>query len=216
MLIAFPGGATDEFEKMYDAPRYYGQNHLNISSQLPSDSTAMVIQGMEMIGADTIKEINLLVEVDTTKEVVFDLDSIELIDEDIKIYLKDQLHDSLTDIRKNSYITTLDSGKYRSRFSIVLDSRIDDGSDSGNGGQTGIEEIENNFKSYYANQAIHIQNNSSKTIDECKVYDVSGKVVFYSSKNKSAYYTPNLTNGMYFVDFTFKDKKHYQVKFIIH
>ncbi|KAB1063679.1 T9SS type A sorting domain-containing protein [Salibacter halophilus] len=216
MLIAFPGGATDEFEKMYDAPRYYGQNHLNISSQLPSDSTAMVIQGMEMIGADTIKEINLLVEVDTTKEVVFDLDSIELIDEDIKIYLKDQLHDSLTDIRKNSYITTLDSGKYRSRFSIVLDSRIDDGSDSGNGGQTGIEEIENNFKSYYANQAIHIQNNSSKTIDECKVYDVSGKVVFYSSKNKSAYYTPNLSNGMYFVDFTFKDKKHYQVKFIIH
>jgi hypothetical protein len=177
----------------------------------------MVIQGMEMIGADTNKEIFLLVEVDTAKEVIFDLDSIELIDEDVEIYLKDQQLDSLINIRATDYTTTLDSGKYTSRFSIILDSRLDDGgSGSDNGGQTGIEEFETNFKSFYANQAIHVQNNTSTRIEECKVYDINGKVVFYSSKNKSTYLLPGLSNGMYFVDLTFNDRKHYNTKFVIH
>jgi hypothetical protein len=176
----------------------------------------MVIQGMEMIGADTNKEIFLLVEVDTAKEVVFDLDSIELIDEDVEIYLKDQQLDSLVNIRTTDYTTTLDSGKYTSRFSIILDSRLDDGgSGSDNGGQTGIEEFETNFKSFYANQAIHVQNNTSTRIEECKVYDINGKVVFYSSKNKSSYPVFNLSKGMYFIDFTFDNKKHHKAKFIV-
>ncbi|MDR9399754.1 MAG: T9SS type A sorting domain-containing protein, partial [Salibacter sp.] len=65
------------------------------------------------------------------------------------------------------------------------------------------------------NQAIHVQNNTSTRIEECKVYDINGKVVFYSSKNKSSYPVFKLSKGMYFIDFTFDNKKHHKAKFIV-
>ncbi|KAB1063678.1 T9SS type A sorting domain-containing protein [Salibacter halophilus] len=219
LLIAFPGDASDEFEKNYDAPRYYGQNHLNISSQLPADSSAMVIQGMETVGVNDEKEIALLVELDKMSEVSFQLDSIELIDENTKILLKDRQLDSLIDIKTNSYTTTLDSGKYNARFSIILNTRfseIDAETSEDSSVINGLnEKIESNLKVFYSRSNLVVQNNTSSTIEQVNIYDVQGKEVFNSTQNKKIY-TPKIQQaGFYISVITLQNGNSKKTKFTV-
>jgi hypothetical protein len=219
MLIAFPGDATDSFEKMYDAPRYYGQSHLNISSQLPADSTAMVIQGLEKVGVNDEKEIALLVELDKMSEVSFQLDSIELIDENTKILLKDQQLDSLIDIKTNSYTTMLDSGKYSSRFSIILKTRFSETDSETSQDSTAIsglhENIDADLKVFYSRSNLVVQNNTSSSIEQVNIYDVQGKEVFHSTQNRKTY-APKIQQAGFYISFiTLQNGKSKKTKFTV-
>lgn len=208
ILVALHPEATTGFDKLYDAPKYYGQQNLNISANLPTGEE-MVISAEAPLGLNEERIMPLTLQTANNNETKFKINRSELIPENVHIFLIDSLNDSQTELTNGGvYTPQLDSaGKYTNRFYLLFKNNMiaadDDFSDSGNNDVTGVDEN-------YTRETVKVWSRQNDVVIETKgvtlksasLIDASGRLITTQraeKQNRMLLNTSGLSSGIYMV-----------------
>ena len=208
LLVAFTPEATFEFDKLYDAPKRYGQYDLNIAAQLESKEE-MIILGEPKLGINEERILPLTFQTSSTQTVQFGINRSELIPENVQIFLIDSLHNTQNELSNGgSYTPQLDTaGKYTNRFYLLFKNNLtaadDDFSDSGNNDVTGMEEKK-------SRETVKVWSRRDDAVVEAKgvelksasLIDASGRLIITQRAerdNRMLLNTSGLSSGIYMV-----------------
>ncbi|MFD1292846.1 LamG-like jellyroll fold domain-containing protein [Lutibacter holmesii] len=184
LLLTVDEKATDSVDWGYDG-KVLGMldddMYWNISNE------KYVIQVIPKITSN--KEIPLVITMKETGAVLIQIDTLENVDENLKLYIKDNLTGTKHQINNEPFKTTLDAGSYFDRFSLTFKS-----GNNSEGGVTLIEEIIENIN--LSNKGIYVfmNNRSSKLIIRNRLQKTIKRVVLYNCLGQVEHsWTKNLT-----------------------
>ncbi len=208
ILVALHPEATNGFDKMYDAPKYYGQQNLNISANL-STGEEMVISAEAPLGLNEERIIPLTFQTATNGETKFKVDRSELIPENVQIFLIDSLNNTQNELSNGGrYTPQLDTaGKYTNRFYLLFKNNMtaadDDFSDSGNNGVTGMEEKKSRetVKVWSRRDDVVVEAEGVE-LKSASLIDASGRLITAQraeNRNRMLLNTSGLSSGIYMV-----------------
>jgi len=198
ILLAFTEEATVDFDILYDAKKVKINPNLSFYSIL--DDEPFIIQALPKPTKHS-SEINLGMEIGIAGNYTFTIEGIEDINEDIDIYLKDNLLNEYVDLRETKYYTTnIIEGTDNSRFSIVFKKNA-----------TKISDLENDVNIFSYGNNIIINSTKNKNC-EVSIYNINGKLIkqkyINGTKRKI---NMNSETGIYFVK-VISDNKVYTKK----
>ena len=214
LLVGFLEGATNRYDRLYDAPFDINQTSLGFYS-LVKNTDKVSIQGMPKLKRDK-KVVKLGFIVDAVGEYTIGLQE-EQIDEDYYIYLRDREQKVTVDLKQRDYTFSIDSvGENNSRFKIVYTKKKRKATQAKEENSI-ITEIDSKDFSVYidsSDELIVEYDFDTDNIKDVTVYDIQGrKIVAFSGndfKNVSA-----LKTGFYIVNATLIDNRKLTKKIAI-
>lgn len=191
--LGFADGFTDGFDHAADAP--------NLSSTSPY-SFYNILQGTDLEYGMSLTKFDLNktypVGFRNNAKTKFKLKVYETLygfDKNQKIFMHDKLTNLYHDIKDGVFEIELPAGNLKDRFEITFnDGKLSDGDND----IAYFEVFQNN-----RNKTLTINNPQLISIKECRLFDVSGKVVFnkanLGNNNSYEFSTSNLSAGVYIV-----------------
>ena len=120
ILVTADENATNDFDLGYDAL---------LNDNNPEDmywvikEHEFVIQGVPHFNKD--QELALGVKLKEKGEITIKINSLENIQDDVKIYIRDAVDSTYHDLRKADFVTTIEGGTFNSKYSIVFQKPTD-------------------------------------------------------------------------------------------
>ncbi|WP_218597775.1 T9SS type A sorting domain-containing protein [Polaribacter sp. NJDZ03] len=209
ILIGFLDGATENFDRLYDAPFDVEKKFMGFYSFV-EDAYKATIQGLPVLKED-IKTVKLGFVVDEIGGYAISIQE-EQIEEGYNIYLLDTEKGMTVDLKQAEYNFTIDAvGENNTRFKVVYAK-----SKFKTLGKE-FNEIEAKELSVYLDagkELIVTYNNSKDDIDEVSLFNVKGrKVASYKGIQKKN--TSNLSPGVYVVKVKLQDTSTLNKKILI-
>lgn len=191
--LGFADGFTDGFDRAADAP--------NFSSTSPN-SFYNVLQGTDLEYGMSLTKFDLnkgypvaFRNKATTKFKLKVYETLYGFDTNQKIFMHDKLTNVYHDIKDGVFEVELPAGNLRDRFEITFT----DGKLSNDNNDLVYFEVFQNNK----NKTLTIKNPELLLIKECKLFDVSGKIIFnkldLGNDESYEFATSNLSTGVYVV-----------------
>ena len=216
LLIGFIEGATNKYDRLYDAPFNINQKSLGFYS-ISEEGQKTAIQGLPELTTDK-KEVKLGYVVDEIGEYSIAIQE-EHINEDYNIYLTDTEKNVTINLRKTAYTFSIEeTGENTNRFKLeyVKKSKANSDEKSKEKEVLSVEEID--FKDFIvyvdsANELI-IEYTNSEAIEKVDLYNIQGRRVV-SFNRKQVRNVSNVTSGIYIVDITLSNGKKTNNKIII-
>lgn len=180
-VIRINDNATENFDNNFDGDKMFGDN-VQIFTLTPNDEKLCI--NSISLNKEIEIPIGLIINNDGNYTVnAFDFNNI---DENISFYLKDNITNTIQDLRKNSTYNFNISKTYDTkRFSIILSKKYD-----------GInEENVSNINVYSVNKNIYIQSEGSMV----KIYDVLGREIFNKKIDSGLQKIELIVDGVYIV-----------------
>ncbi len=199
LLVGFLNGATNDYDRVYDAPFNANQTSLGFYSIIDNEAYRASIQGLPELKEET-KEIKLGYIVDQVGEHTISIQE-EHINSDYYIYLRDMESNEIIDLRKSGYSFNIDTiGENNTRFQLIYTKK-----------ENRPEKVLSTEDISLTENTLIYVNNSKELIvdttintDKILLFDMLGaKVKSYKSNNivKSV---SDLKTGIYFVQLTDK------------
>jgi hypothetical protein len=216
LLIGFIEGATNKYDRLYDAPFNINQKSLGFYS-ISEEGQKTAIQGLPELTTDK-KEVKLGYVVDEIGEYSIAIQE-EHINEDYNIYLTDTEKNVTINLRKTAYTFSIEeTGENTNRFKLeyVKKSKANSDEKSKEKEVLSVEEID--FKDFIvyvdsANELI-IEYTNSEAIKKVDLYNIQGRRVVSFNGNQVRNVS-NVTSGIYIVDITLSNGKKTNNKIII-
>jgi len=217
LLVGFLKGATNRYDRVYDAPFDINQKSLGFYSVVRGGKKAS-IQGLPSLKKDK-KIVKLGFIVDEIGEYSIDIQE-EHIDDEYYIYLRDTEKKITTDLRKRKYTFTIDvTGENNTRFKLVYTKKKRKASNLKSNGKESffVEEIDSKDFSVYvdaAKELIVTYDFDEDNIKEVQLYNIQGKKVanFKGNQPKDV---STLSSGIYIVNTVLNDDKVFHKKIVI-
>ncbi|MBT8259195.1 MAG: T9SS type A sorting domain-containing protein, partial [Bacteroidia bacterium] len=209
ILLGYINGATNEKDRMYDAPEFNGSSHA-FYSLIGNEKYAIQGKALPFDRDDTIALGMILPSNDLYTISINTVDGL-FESADQNIFLRDNYENTIHDLRLNPYSFMSDTGTYNDRFDIVYIQET-----LGNG-DLDLEHV----VVYVNNEAsqLILKNPGMLEIDQIILYDAAGKVIFDRSNVEiSAEYnfsTKMLSSGIYVAAVNFKDQSNIFKKVVV-
>lgn len=200
LLVGFLNGATNDFDRVYDAPFNINQTSLGFYSIIENNKDKVSIQGLPEL-TDNTKEVKLGYIVDAAGEHTIGIQE-EHINENYFIYLKDTETGIVTDLRKTSYTFTVNTlGENNTRFQLIYTK--DELKEEKKVLSTIDETVEEHFL-IYVNTVKQLIVNTDTAIDKVAIYTIEGREVksYLGSQVKNV---SDLKTGVYVVEVELKN-----------
>ena len=199
-LVGYIAGATDEFDRLYDGDTFTS-NEINIYSLL--DDRALVIQGKALPFEDT-DIIPLGYKITTAGSYNISIDELDgIFAGNQNIYLKDNLLNTIHDIKASHYTFVTGSGTFNDRFELVFQANA-----------LGIDNPTSTVaQAYIKDETLYI--NATKNIQEIILFDIAGKklTTFVNNIPVNSFKTEfNYPNGVYIAKVIMDDNSIVNVK----
>jgi len=164
IAIGFYSGATDAYDRLYDAINPNAGSGFSLSSLL--DDKKLAIQGLAQ-DYNSGKIIPLSVENDASQNINFHINRLEGF-ENMEIYLHDKLHNIMHDLKTTGYNTIVDEGEISGRFELIFARALD------------VEEntTDKNSITLIQNNRIFNLQSTNEPIFAVQVFDASGKLLY--------------------------------------
>ena len=205
ILIGFDENATDGEDRLFDGLRIENGNGYDFYSLLGDKK--MGIQGLAPF--QTEKIIPLGMENIQNGTFTISIDHFESDYENTSIYLKDNLLNILHDLKLANYIFNEDRlGNLNNRFELVFQKNALSIGEQTNSDNLIITNLSDNL--------FTIINRESLPFKSIIIYDITGKVIYKTSKyhNASMQIKLNIANGVYICKAVLENNKTYSQKFI--
>lgn len=164
LLVGADPNASNGFDLGYDAP----MNEYNAEDMFwVIGANEFVIQGVSNFDADQVLPVGYVVE--NEGEILIKIDSLENINSEKRIYLKDKLNNVIHDLRKAEYKSTSVAGYFQDRFEIVFFKEAEQNEEA----QAETDETENTFNR---------DNLDTSTSSEEEAFETNGAITEYSQK----------------------------------
>lgn len=217
VLIGFLKGATNRFDRLYDAAFDVNQKALGFYS-LVRGNEKVSIQGLPVLKRDK-KVIKLGFAVDEIGSYSIGIQD-EYIDEDYFIYLRDTEKKITVDLRQRDYAFTIDSiGENNTRFKIIYTKKKRKATKEKSSGKESIsvEEIDSKDFAVYVDNAKELIVEYDFDVDNIKevvLYNIQGRKVkvFLGKQQKNI---ASLATGVYIVNAVLQDKRILTKKIVI-
>jgi len=181
MAVGFYTGATDAYDRLYDAKNANEGNGFNLSSLLEGEKLS--IQGLKKT-ADLNRVVPLSLENNATRNITFRIHRLEGFD-NVNIYLKDNYLNTMHDLKASDYLTTVESGIFDDRFELVFTQVLD----------VDEQNIDPNAVLLMQNEGIfNLQAAGEHQITGVQVYDITGKLVYENNTVKQTQLSIDLSN----------------------
>ena len=212
LLVGFLDGATDKFDRLYDAPFDVEKKTMNFYT-LVEDVYKATIQGLPVLKDDT-KVVKMGFVVDELGAYTIGIEE-EQIDDNYSIYLKDTEKNITIDLKEKAYNFTIDSiGENNTRFKVVYTKEKS---------KTLVEESyvltetdSNDFTVYIdeSKELMVTYNYDVENVKEVSLFDLQGRKVvsFVGNQKKNI---SNLSPGVYIVNAKLEDNKSLNKKIMI-
>lgn len=199
-LVGYIAGATDEFDRLYDGDTFTS-NEINIYSLL--EDRALVIQGKALPFEDT-DIIPLGYKITTAGSYNISIDELDgIFAGNQNIYLKDNLLNTIHDIKASHYTFVTGSGTFNDRFELVFQANA-----------LGIDNPTSTVaQAYIKDETLYI--NATKNIQEIILFDIAGKklTTFVNNIPVNSFKTEfNYPNGVYIAKVIMDDNSIVNVK----
>jgi hypothetical protein len=192
LLIGFFDQATNNYDRGIDGKRMENGNNFDFYSLI--NNTRYVIQGFPILINEKIIPIGI--EAPSTGSFQISIDHLEGDLENVNVYLKDNLLNTLTNLTEGEYTFTSNESNQKDRFVIIFSEE-----------QLGINDANLESISLYPNPTNNILNIVSplSTITNVAIYDLRGRMIStVKVANQSSYQLDmyDLETAMYFVKVT--------------
>ncbi len=209
-VLAFSPNATDGFDLAKDAESL--DTDMEIDTYFPLHSDEMDNQcSLMTLPFDMDKRIPFSVRCDKTTSFKFTVGNFINYDLSEVVYIFDKVTGTYTDITNSFYEVSLEAGT-NDRFEITFK----------NANALGVnEETTSNFGVYQNNTSknVTISNPKQLELTSCGLYDIAGKLIFnkkqLGSETSYKFSTSGLSDGVYIVKLSSKDKAEMGKKIII-
>jgi putative surface-exposed virulence protein len=171
LLVGVDSLATSNIDDKFDAENL--DQVTNDASWL-IENKKHIIQGVPSFENAVVLPIG--VKVSAQANITFNINALENISAEKKIYLKDQQNNVYHDLTTNQYTTQVTAGENNTRFAIVFQN------DNALSNQN-FDELQNQIQVYGGQKTINLFNNSSKNIETLDLYDLNGRLVLSKTIN---------------------------------
>lgn len=206
LLQNFHGTATPNEDYGLESNMY---STLNSDAYWPQNSKKLVTQANAY---DLDLAIPVVLNLNAQQLIRFRIFDVQNFDTNQPIYIHDKITDIYVDLQSQNFEINLPAGNYTDRFEVVFVEANTLSTD---------EFAENNFNVIQNNNTseLVILNPKKLDIENIKLYDVSGKIIFNKTvKNNNerlSYSTKNLSDGVYLVQTTLSNSNTTTKKVII-
>lgn len=209
LLIGFVKGATDNYDRLYDAPYDIDNTSMGFYS-LTDDAQKVTIQGLPELDVEK-KAVKLCYNVDQVGKYSIGIQS-EFIDKNYNIYLKDNKNNTIVDLRQNTYNFTIDyTGENNTRFEIIYAKENILSIDPIN------QSLNANTLSVFINKdkelVVDYSSNNDK-IKEINLFNIQGKKINQFFKGKKTDIS-KLSNGVYILNVKLAENKAFNKKILV-
>lgn len=166
-LVGYIGGATNGLDRGFDGS-LFGGNHVSIYSI--TDSQKLAIQGRALPFENT-DIVNLGIKTTIAGAFTISLDMLDGLFVGQDIYLKDNLQNTIHNLKSGPYSFTAGIGTFDSRFQIVYRNEA-----------LGIPEFNQESIVIYKKDKDVIVTSGLATIDGIRVFDIQGRLLFDGQK----------------------------------
>ncbi|WP_288955819.1 LamG-like jellyroll fold domain-containing protein [uncultured Polaribacter sp.] len=217
LLVGFLEGATNRYDRTFDAPFDINQKSLGFYSVV-RDGKKASIQGLPKLRRAK-KVVKIGYVVDQVGEYSIGIQE-EHIDEDYYIYLRDTEKKITTDLRKRKYIFNIDSiGENNTRFKLVYTKKRRKASNLKSTGKQSVfvEEVDSKDFTVYVDGAKELIVEYDFDVDNVKevsLYNIQGRKVATFS-GQQAKNISNLKSGIYIVNAILIDNRVLNKKMVI-
>jgi hypothetical protein len=187
--------ATDGFDFGYDA-----ENWDNFDDDLNwiIEDYRYIIQGVGVFEDTKIYPMGMYLS--ETGDVNISLNALENFEEDIKVYIYDALLDTYSLINETDYTDTIEDGAHIDRFYITFsipESASNNVLSNKDFDKTGVA-----IKYLNNSKEIFVSSINSVLIEEIRVFNIEGKLIFSNQLNKETLFRKNYSpksNGSYII-----------------
>ncbi|SDB64885.1 hypothetical protein SAMN03097699_3018 [Flavobacteriaceae bacterium MAR_2010_188] len=177
VLFGFVDDATLGYDRLYDAPKFMGNQKLQLYSFIENDIYA--IQGLPHIQDEIIIPLGLLMSENGNFQ--FNIELLENMPENVTMYIQDKLLNIYTEINTNQPVNFTSEVDYDSlRFNLVLstDSTL---------GVENSKALDNNLVIFASKNSIKLKLKGNMTLPSAKliVQDVLGRTVLSTNIDES-------------------------------
>lgn len=218
LLVGFLKGATNRYDRIYDAPFDINQKSLGFYSVVRGGKKAS-IQGLPKLRRDK-KVVKLGYVVDQVGEYSIGIQE-EHIEGNYYIYLRDTEKKVTTDLRKRKYNFTIDSlGENNTRFKLIYTKKKRRASNLKSNGKESffVEEIDSKDFSVYTDSAKELIVEYDFDVDNIKqvvIFDIQGRKVATFNGNQSKNISA-LKSGVYIINALLTNNKVLNKKIMIY
>lgn len=215
LLVGFLKGATNRYDRVYDAPFDINQKSLGFYSIVRGGQKAS-IQGLPLLKRDK-KVVKLGFIVDEIGEYSIGIQE-EHIDEDYYIYLRDTETKKTIDLKQRDYTFSINTlGENNTRFKIIYTKKKRRATKKEGKETMFVEELDSKDFTVYVDTAKELTveyDFDEDNIKEVFIYNIQGKKVvsFLSNQVKNI---ANLTTGIYIVNAVLQDNRVLNKKIVI-
>lgn len=177
ILVGYMEDGTLDKDRLYDGIRLNGSNYIDFYSKDDTDLYKYGIQGRPPFTIEDI--IPLGYDSNILGELTISLYRAEGILNDVSVYLKDNLLNTINDLTTSDYVFTTENGSFANRFEIIFQSEalsIDDNIISSN--QLSIIELQNGQVKFSVGK-------KDLTIDTIEIIDLLGRTLYNLQGNNS-------------------------------
>jgi hypothetical protein len=182
MLLGYMTGATDNYDRGYDALSFNGNSFINFysinnTSLLTIQGRALPIQQTDVVplGYSSTIAGDFSISIDKTDGALSTM----------AVFLEDKLTNTTHNLKKGAYTFTTEKGTFNDRFVLSYVDKVTLATDD-------FQVVENQVVITCKNKEINI-NASTNYIDKVFVYDVTGRQIFLKSKiDKNEFTISNL------------------------
>ena len=161
-LIGYIEGATNSEDRLFDAPSLKGKSNFELYSL--ENNKEFSIQGRELpFDSNDVVKLGIIIPNTNTYSIGIGIVDGLFLNTNQNIYLRDNLLNTIHDLRSSPYSFSSTSGKDESRFELIFENET-----------LGNEDfISTNGVTVYTNNTINV--NASSNIKSVTVYDVLGR-----------------------------------------
>jgi hypothetical protein len=215
LLVGFLKGASNQFDRLYDAPFDITQESLGFYSLVKKKHKAS-IQGLPPLKREK-RVVKLGFAVDEIGEHTIAVQE-EHIDSDYYIYLRDREKKITVDLRQRSYTFDIDSvGENNTRFKIIYTKKKRKATTSSKEVNPIVTELDSGDFSVYVDEIKDLiieYDYDEDNIKQAFLYDISGKKI-KSFNGKSSLNVSELKTGIYIVKALLLDNRKLIKKIVI-
>lgn len=212
LLIGFLEGATNEYDRLYDAPFDTNQKSMGFYTLVNGVSKA-AIQGLPELKEDEVI-VELGYVVDEMGDYSIDIKE-EYIDEDYYIYLLDTEKEITIDLRQKSYDFTIETiGENSTRFKIIYSKEEKNTSQKSLGTDLYSVDDSKNLTVFVNDGKELMVAYDLETVKKVTLFNIQGRevAVFIGEQTKDV---SNLSAGVYIVAATLEDNRIFNKKIMI-
>ena len=213
--IIFDPDCQDTYDKKYDARKLMNPNNLNFASLIEMDQTQLmepfVFNGLQPPEPNSDKSVNIYVETPSSGLFTIQLDSVSNMDANIGILLIDNVLNTTTNLRAQSYQFQSNSADtIDNRFSLNFTNTNTSVSESYISKDISITSFEGRITAFSQTNAM---------INSLQIIDLSGRIISDHSQNSKNILTVpanHLQQGVYIIKVTDSNGKQSSEKLFIH